>query len=180
MMGGINERSRAATTTDDDGADQIGFETPRSGVATPQPDLHDKRLPGIMSYFTGQVRPGSFKRLLSGTFNATGQAPITPSSGSSQSEAGSESQTPLSAVEPVSSSVSSDGSPPLLPHEMVGLSVAKTAQEADQLHPYPTPPASQRSSLRNFPSDSSGHISRRGTTCSTRPPSVGHFNSTLR
>jgi serine/threonine protein kinase len=42
-------------TGDEDGGDHIGYETPRSGVATPQPDLQDKRLPGIMSYF-GQVR----------------------------------------------------------------------------------------------------------------------------
>ncbi|KAL2261612.1 hypothetical protein VTK26DRAFT_3787 [Humicola hyalothermophila] len=42
--------SRSAAA-DDDGVDQIGVDSPRSGVATPQPDLHDKRLPGIMSYF---------------------------------------------------------------------------------------------------------------------------------
>ncbi|ROW16141.1 hypothetical protein VPNG_01786 [Cytospora leucostoma] len=55
-----NERSRTATAeTDDSGADQI-YDTPpqpRSGIATPQPDLQDKRLPGIMSYFTGQGPP---------------------------------------------------------------------------------------------------------------------------
>ncbi|KAM0286947.1 hypothetical protein ACHAQH_000631 [Verticillium albo-atrum] len=43
------------TAADDDGTDQIGYDTPRSGVATPQPDLSDKRLPGIMSYF-GQLK----------------------------------------------------------------------------------------------------------------------------
>ncbi|KAL7798525.1 serine/threonine-protein kinase sck1 [Trichoderma ceciliae] len=42
-------------STEEDGADHLGFETPRSGVATPHPDPHDKRLPGIMSYFA-QVR----------------------------------------------------------------------------------------------------------------------------
>ncbi|KAJ0159964.1 Serine/threonine-protein kinase SCH9 [Colletotrichum tanaceti] len=48
----VNHHSRTpAAAADEDGADQIGFDTPRSGVATPQPDLHDKRLPGIMSYF---------------------------------------------------------------------------------------------------------------------------------
>src|ERR1041384_1821574 len=53
----IDQRSRSATG-EDDGTDHIGFDTPRSGVATPQPDLHDKRRPGIMSYF-GQVRADS-------------------------------------------------------------------------------------------------------------------------
>ncbi|VUC33117.1 unnamed protein product [Clonostachys rosea] len=50
----VDHLTRTAAA-DEDGADQIGYETPRSGVATPQPDLQDKRLPGIMSYF-GQVR----------------------------------------------------------------------------------------------------------------------------
>ncbi len=49
------DQSTARTAAEDDGIDQIGSETPRSGIATPQPDPHDKRLPGIMSYF-GQVR----------------------------------------------------------------------------------------------------------------------------
>jgi hypothetical protein len=40
-----------SATGEDDGVDQIGYDTPRSGVATPQPDLHDKRLPGIMTFF---------------------------------------------------------------------------------------------------------------------------------
>lgn len=40
---------------EEDGADHIGYETPRSGIATPHPDPHDKRLPGITTYFS-QVR----------------------------------------------------------------------------------------------------------------------------
>ncbi|KAK2612405.1 Serine/threonine-protein kinase [Conoideocrella luteorostrata] len=49
------DASSTRTAADEDGTDHIGLDTPRSGVATPQPDLHDKRLPGIMSYFS-QVR----------------------------------------------------------------------------------------------------------------------------
>ncbi|OAA68093.1 serine/threonine-protein kinase sck1 [Niveomyces insectorum RCEF 264] len=74
---GIDETSRSAAA-EDDGTDHIGIDTPRSGVATPQPDLHDKRLPGIMSYFN-QVRPASFKRLLSSTFTV----PLRPFSSAS-------------------------------------------------------------------------------------------------
>ncbi|KAM5355809.1 hypothetical protein ACJ41O_002455 [Fusarium nematophilum] len=55
--------SRSAAA-DEDGADHIGFDTPRSGVATPQPDLQDKRLPGIMSYF-GQSGPSTPTRAMS-------------------------------------------------------------------------------------------------------------------
>lgn len=53
-----------SAATDEDGGDHIGFDTPRSGVATPQPDLQDKRLPGIMSYF-GQSCPPTPTRALS-------------------------------------------------------------------------------------------------------------------
>ncbi len=180
-MDGVNERSRAAAA-DDDGSDQIGFETPRSGVATPQPDLHDKRLPGIMSYF-GQVRPASLKRLLSGTFNATGHAATASSPGSPSPEEPSQpvpqSQTPISPLEqvpPSSTPSEEDGPPPLPSHETVGSPAEKSAQDSDQLHPYPTPPTSQRSSLRNYPTDAGGERSRRGTTRSSRPSSLGHVN----
>jgi len=77
-MEGVNLRSSRPATSEEDGVDQIaGFETPRSGVATPQPDLHDKRLPGIMSYFN-QVRSSSFQRFLSGPFKASGQEATVP------------------------------------------------------------------------------------------------------
>ncbi|KAG7137936.1 Serine/threonine-protein kinase SCH9 like [Verticillium longisporum] len=58
-----------AAAADDDGTDQIGYDTPRSGVATPQPDLSDKRLPGIMSYFgqqsTTDLPPKSLSTIMS-------------------------------------------------------------------------------------------------------------------
>lgn len=57
-MSAINKLISRTAAGDDDNTDHIGTETPGSGVATPQPDLQDKRLPGIMSYF-GQVRPDS-------------------------------------------------------------------------------------------------------------------------
>ncbi|OTA82757.1 hypothetical protein M434DRAFT_190042 [Hypoxylon sp. CO27-5] len=63
----INTPSRTSTT-EDDSADQIGYDTPRSGIATPQPDLHDKRLPGI-SYF-GQSGPSTPTRTLSATHSS--------------------------------------------------------------------------------------------------------------
>ncbi|KAK4074750.1 uncharacterized protein Triagg1_4899 [Trichoderma aggressivum f. europaeum] len=53
-MQGTDKSARTAAT-EEDGVDHIGFETPRSGIATPHPDPQDKRLPGIMSYFA-QVR----------------------------------------------------------------------------------------------------------------------------
>jgi protein-serine/threonine kinase len=49
-----------SSNQDDDSQDQIGStaSTP-SGIATPQPDPSDKRLPGIMHSFFAQVRAGS-------------------------------------------------------------------------------------------------------------------------
>lgn len=52
---------------DDDGNDHIDSDTPRSGVATPQPDPSDKRLPGIMHSFFGQSIPPTPTRALSHT-----------------------------------------------------------------------------------------------------------------
>lgn len=69
-----NERSRTAAAENEDGADQI-YEAPRSGIATPQPDLQDKRLPGIMSYFTGQSGHSTPTRTLSSTKVARNDGP---------------------------------------------------------------------------------------------------------
>src|SRR5271154_1311886 len=46
---------------EDDSNDHIDSDTPRSGVATPHPDPSDKRLPGIMHSYFGQVGSGSSK-----------------------------------------------------------------------------------------------------------------------
>ncbi|KAG8165116.1 hypothetical protein KVR01_005391 [Diaporthe batatas] len=168
-----NERSRTAAADNEDGADQI-YDAPRSGIATPQPDLQDKRLPGIMSYFTGQVRPASLQRLWSGTFSATTKAEAAPRDAPRQEEqreeAGAEaesghdkqqhltsspppppppSQLPVSPVDSSSRSPSEAQGPPLLPHETVGeLSEEKPPPESAEFHPYPTPPTSSRSSVR--------------------------------
>jgi hypothetical protein len=40
---------------EDDGNDNFDSDTPRSGIATPRPDPSDKRLPGIMHSYFGQV-----------------------------------------------------------------------------------------------------------------------------
>lgn len=76
-MPGVDRNSRTAAT-DDDGTDQLGFETPRSGIATPQPDLQDKRLPGIMSYF-GQSGPPTPTRALSAAHPSHSEGVETPS-----------------------------------------------------------------------------------------------------
>jgi protein-serine/threonine kinase len=149
-MTSINERTRSAAATDEDGTDHIGLDTPRSGVATPQPDLHDKRLPGIKSYF-GQVGSASFMRLLSTDTSAQATTP-TP-------------QTDEETL-PSSPSHSTDDSPPH--DEMSGPSVdSKTL-----VHPYPTPPASQPTSIRGSPSDISLAPEKRDKAASFKLPSL--------
>jgi serine/threonine protein kinase SCH9 len=62
-MDQVNQTSRAVVG-DDETSENLGFETPRSGVATPQPDLHDRRLPSIMTSFN-QVGTSSLSRNVS-------------------------------------------------------------------------------------------------------------------
>lgn len=186
-----NERSRTAAADNEDGADQI-YEAPRSGIATPQPDLQDKRLPGIMSYFTGQVRPASLQRLWSGTFHATTPAEAAPRDAPQQEKHGVEAEAeaeaepghdqhltssppshlPVSPVESSSRSPSEAKGPPLLPHETVGvLSEEKPPPESAEFHPYPTPPASSRSSVRGAKvGENSGDGSRQRAGSAVTPP----------
>ncbi|KAK3694698.1 kinase-like domain-containing protein [Podospora appendiculata] len=170
-MEGVNKRSRSAAA-EDDGVEQFGSDTPRSGVATPQPDLHDKRLPGIMSYFN-QVRPSSFQRLLSGSFRTNGHNATIPEPTAPRTEDSSQAaplpKLPLGPLESATCTASLVEGLPLLAHEMAGPATKTPSQEGDQLHPYPTPPTSQRSSLRNYPGDSSSDKSRSGTPPATRP-----------
>jgi len=154
MDGRINERSRSAATADDDASDQIGYDTPRSGVATPQPDLHDKRTPGIMSYFN-QVRPASFQRLLSGNPSSSGQAAAAPSSPHYEEPRHTACpsflpHTQITQMDPApSSSGSSHSSPLLLPQEKMDARARESQSGGASLHPYPTPPTSQPPSLRH-------------------------------
>jgi hypothetical protein len=86
-------RRPAPAATDEDGADQIGYDTPRSGVATPQPDLHDRRLPGIMSYF-GQSGTSTPTRAMSVAHPSISDRGLLSNRGSNASAAPSRSQTP--------------------------------------------------------------------------------------
>src|SRR5690554_4341767 len=140
-MDRVNPLSRTAAA-EDDGLDQIGVDSPRSGIATPQPDLHDRRLPGIMSYFN-QVRASSLQRLLPGSFRMNGHAaaaatkPATPSI-EKKLQAATMAELPPTPVETVPSTpVEPDPwtgqpveGPPLLAHERLG-PASETPREDD-------------------------------------------------
>ncbi|WDK14276.1 hypothetical protein CGRA01v4_05557 [Colletotrichum graminicola] len=145
----VNHHNRTpAAAADEDGADQIGFDTPRSGVATPQPDLHDKRLPGIMSYF-GQVRTDSSHNSVSAPVAShRNQRQTLPGPSTSQvetdgkaSQVSSVDAVPCGDPEPTSPSLPHHpGERPSSPHTSPIMALAQT-------HQYPTPPISRRSSV---------------------------------
>jgi protein-serine/threonine kinase len=164
MMESINKCSRSAPGEDD--SNDLGFETPRSGVATPQPDLHDKRLPGIMSYF-GQVRPASFSHFFSRGRTASGQAAKTPAQSPPTAPEDKEKEPYQAAapkpntsasplfVEPISrNSIGEEGVPRSLSYEMLApcFEDERTQPVVAEQDPYPTPPASHQSSLHLSPS----------------------------
>lgn len=178
-----SSRTATAASEHDEGAEQVDNDTPRSGYATPEPDPQDKRLPGIMSYF-GQVSRSSFTRLWSGTSSAATEAaahssaapqPQNTKQEQEQESPPPSSKVPVSPLEPASRSSSEGQGPPLLPHEMVGMPPEdKPPPEGAELHPYPTPPASSRSSLRGAKvGESSGEGVRHGTaTTSVSSPNL--------
>ncbi|KAI5466139.1 kinase-like domain-containing protein [Mariannaea sp. PMI_226] len=144
MLGVINQSSR--TAAEEDGADHIGFDTPRSGVATPQPDLQDKRLPGIMSYF-GQVRQNSFTPKVSSLVLSQPEGCKPPGQGRDESTS-LISPTGLKSQACSGSSCRPDCDLPasdrLLLHNKALDYLSSTERvERSVPNPYPTPPASQ-------------------------------------
>jgi serine/threonine protein kinase SCH9 len=150
--------------TDDDGTGHI------SGTSTPQPSLQDKRFPSIMSSF--QVGSNSITRLLSSSLQASGLARTS----SQSSTAGTEKQlrataeTGESATQHLSSVPSSAQSPPLLSHEMADPAPTVLPLKYGFMAPYPTPPASIRSSNSAKATDSGLDDP---ASASTSPPPVG-------
>ena len=141
----------ASSRSDDDAHDQIGSTSaPPSGVATPRPDPSDKRLPGIMHGYFGQVRERS------------STSPTSPSQcalATPATDTGISSYVPLHHHEyqgpgdalptaPSSPNGKTNGrnnqSLPLLPHEHLSSSKLETEPEDSNYLSYPTPPVSPR------------------------------------
>ncbi|KAK5628246.1 hypothetical protein RRF57_003961 [Xylaria bambusicola] len=171
-MAEINSLRRASPTDDD--ADQIGYDTPRSGIATPQPDLKDKRLPGIMSYF-GQVRSTPSASFFS--FRPFSQAGVTetPCPTSPQEEKESEKnieQTPTSGGAASKDRELITSTPPS--HQRTeSLGPEQHLQrETPFFYPYPTPPCSKTPSERGQKlSDASADSGRESSISPPKRPS---------
>ncbi|OTB02505.1 hypothetical protein M426DRAFT_62066 [Hypoxylon sp. CI-4A] len=160
------------SNSEDDGTDQIGFDTPRSGVATPQPDLSDKRLPGILSYF-GQVRSTSLPYSFGPSyFSRTPETESThPASTQEEKEAHNVPEQPPSPESDMSGKDLTPDISPLLPHERIEplAKVQSSQTSASDIHPYPTPPSSQTPSERGAKlSDASGDSESAGSGPSSR------------
>ncbi|RDW89070.1 kinase-like protein [Coleophoma cylindrospora] len=155
---------------------------PRSGIATPQPDPSDKRLPGIMhSYFT-QVGSGSSSNSSSGPLEtpALGTESEDPVPSHHREETQQLSVGPDSESGPASHIDSeADESLPLPLHEQLGPSQAPAVQ-SNGLNPYPTPPASQPPSLHKLKlsdSDTSSEGDASSATNAQASTSTAHRKS---
>ncbi|KAL8843297.1 MAG: hypothetical protein Q9170_000155 [Blastenia crenularia] len=123
----------------DEGQDLIGSEsaTP-SGVATPRPDLVDKRFPGIVHSYIGQVGAPSFS-----TFTAQ----HIPTPKSSISHMAGDSQPPKQGIEKLRGALPTAPSSPDEPCPSIeDHSSALLAENGPAAQGYPTPPASSPSS----------------------------------
>lgn len=161
-MNGVNEPHRSAAEADDENGDNLGTDTPRSGVATPQPDLHDKRLPGIATSY-GQVGTASLNRRVSesGLCGAFDSLSTADASGADHTSRASERE----SRDPGAASGSADPSPrhcvsqdPQAPEQ---------SQGASEPAPLPTPPESGRTSVS--PSDRGKLTESEGSKVSLPP-----------
>lgn len=149
--------------TEDDGNDSYASDTPRSGIATPQPDPSDKRLPGIMHSYFGQVGAGSSQSPNSGALEtpaveSEAQTPLPPFHRRETTDGDQvlSSVTPDSHNEPASASHDKDpmAQPPTESERSESLAPKNTRTSG--LHPYPTPPVSQPPSLHKLKLSDSG------------------------
>ncbi|KAI2625225.1 serine/threonine-protein kinase sck1 [Xylaria nigripes] len=172
-MAEINSQRRVSPTDDD--ADQIGYDTPRSGVATPQPDLKDKRLPGIMSYF-GQVRFTPSTTSFSFSSSTQTRDTVTLCPPSHQDESGVENRTDRILSLGVDASKNGQAvSSSLLPQERTDpIGAAQFLRQTTSFYNYyPTPPSSKTPSERGQKlSDASADLGKDHSSYLPTRPSV--------
>lgn len=169
----------------DDDANGFDSDTPRSGVATPQPDPSDKRLPGIMHSYFGQVGSGS-----SGSSASPNSGPleIPVSGGEAESKTSFSRPEELEAAEtlpPVTADSTDSASAcpqtesealPFSQNEQLGL-LAPKLPRSSTLHSYPTPPASQTPSLHKLKLSDSGSEDEGKAAARIAPPPSRHHKS---
>lgn len=150
-------RIHSSSKRGSDDGEQIDSDVPSSGVATPMPDPADKRLPGIMPSYFGQVGSGSSTSqnsdwpLQTPALNSTSKSPSPVHHREQTVDQGASSAMSAPHQESESSHDDEGGPPPLLPHERLETSQPASSQAStDALHPYPTPPVSCATSLHKL------------------------------
>ncbi|KAI9821372.1 MAG: hypothetical protein M1832_003378 [Thelocarpon impressellum] len=163
----LRQAMAQSSRPEDDPRDQVGTigSTPGSGVVTPKPDPVDKRLPGIMHSYFGQV----------GAPSSPGADPVHPPALPAAAAAASTDvcadgdmpppprERPLGSTAlptaPSSPRAYSSGecdSPPLLPHERIGVAALPEPRPAGASRVCPTPPLSSSSSFLGERKEESG------------------------
>ena len=178
-----------SSRSDDDAHDRIGsISATPTGVATPRPDLTDKRLPEIMHGYFGQVRKISSTSSPVPSHCAlvipaldTGVARYTPSHYGQHQGPGN--ALPTAPCSPAgNTNVGEDQALPLLPHEHMGILEQEAAPYNPKFFPYPTPPASSSSSFTHKEKEdgvSTGGIKHSGNGSTVdRPPFGRHQSAT--
>ncbi|KAI9693581.1 MAG: Serine/threonine-protein kinase [Bogoriella megaspora] len=126
------------------------------GAATPRPDPTDKRLPGILHSYFGQVGDSSHTSSTPLKMLASLQSIISPTSGSSFLKPRKSAKQCGDALPTAPSSTreslgENDQLSPLLPHERLALPSKNSCEDTPQMrqpqYSYPTPPMSSSSSL---------------------------------
>jgi hypothetical protein len=151
----------------EDENDSYASDTPRSGVATPQPDPADKRLPGIMHSYFGQVGSGSSQSPNSGAssggvlespaLDSEAQTPLPfHRREETQGDQVLSSVTPDSHNEPASDSYDKEQMAQSPAESERPEFLAPKNASTSSLHPYPTPPVSQPPSLHRLKLSDSG------------------------
>lgn len=142
-------------TEDDNTLDNVGSNgsTP-PGFATPQPDLSDKRLPGILHGYFGQVRTPS--ATISSTLEHLALASSAVDVGfvshrpeHHRAPEGLEAPLPVASYSPSEHFSEENFSPMLLPHERLEKPPSGELLGHERPVAYPTPPISSPSSVHN-------------------------------
>lgn len=111
MAGNDHDLLRQATQammSREDNENGDDSDIPRSGVATPQPDPSDKRLPGIMHSYFGQSTPATPTRALS---NQTNKSDASGGSDHASAQNGKEAKVATIEAVPSQTSVPATGAP---------------------------------------------------------------------
>ncbi|KAI9815338.1 MAG: hypothetical protein M1827_002818 [Pycnora praestabilis] len=140
--------------SEDEIHEQIGSNgsTPPPGIATPRPDPSDKRLPGIIHGYFGQVRESSNTGSSTPDCSALATSALDMGVASYQSEHHRESMfdgqsIPATLSSPPGQAGGKHTSPSLFSHEQVMSPSHEGHPHHEGFHVYPTPPVSSPSSL---------------------------------